>query len=152
MSIPFSRAAALAACLITSLLPTMVAIPQKAPVNSSASDDESRIAGTWRGDSICVEKGTACHDEIAVYRIAAISGKRGYLMVTGGKVVDGKEIVMGSGEWRYDSEKHTLTAELPKGVITLKIEGDKIEGTFTLPDKTVLRRITLKKSVLSRNS
>jgi hypothetical protein len=93
-----------------------------------------------------VEKGTSCHDEIAVYRIAAIPGKRGYLMVTGGKVVDGKEIVMGSGEWHYDSGKHTLTAELPKGVITLKIVGDKIEGTFILPDKTVLRRITLQKS------
>jgi len=34
------------------------------------------------------------------------------------------------------------------GVITLslKADGDKLEGTFTLPDKTVLRRITLKKS------
>jgi hypothetical protein len=93
-----------------------------------------------------VEKGTSCHDEIAVYRIAAIPGKRGYLMVTGAKVVDGAEIVMGSGEWRYDSEKHTLTGELPKGVITLKIDGDKIEGTLILPDKTVLRRITLTKS------
>jgi hypothetical protein len=102
--------------------------------------------GTWRGDSVCVEKGTSCHDEIAVYRIAAIPGKRGYLMVTGAKVVNGTEIVMGSGEWRYDSEKHTLTGELPKGVITLKIDGDKIEGTFILPDKTVHRRITLKKS------
>lgn len=146
MKIPSWCAVALAVCLAASFVSAIVAIPQNAPVNSSATDDESKIGGTWRGDSVCVEKGTSCHDEIAVYRIAAISGKRGYLMVTGGKVVDGKEIVMGSGEWRYDSEKHTLTAELPKGVITLKIEGDKIEGTFTLPDKTVLRRITLKKS------
>jgi hypothetical protein len=136
----------LAVCLGASFVSAIVAIPQNAPVNSSAADDESKIGGTWRGDSVCVEKGTSCHDEIAVYRIVSIPGKRGYLVVTGGKVVEGKEIVMGSGEWRYDSEKHTLTGELPKGVITLKIEGDKIEGTFTLPDKTVLRRITLKKS------
>ena len=93
-----------------------------------------------------MEKGTACHDEVAVYRIAAIPGKPGYLLVTGGKVVDGKEIVMGSGEWRYDSAKHTLTGDLPRGVITIKADGDKLEGTFTLPDKTILRRITLKKS------
>jgi len=73
-------------------------------------------------------------------------------MVTGGKVVDGKEVVMGSGEWRYDSEKHTLTGDLPKGIITLKIDGDKIEGTFILPDKTVLRRITLKKIKVKRSS
>ncbi len=146
MRIPVFRTTVIAVCSAASLLPAGVAISQNAPANDSTADDESRLAGTWRGDSLCVEKGTACHDEIAVYRIAAIPGKRGYLLVTGGKVVDGKEIVMGSGEWRYDSGKHTLTGELPRGVITLKLDGDKLEGTFTLPDKTVLRRITLKKS------
>lgn len=44
-----------------------------------------------------MEKGTTCHDEIAVYRITAIPGKPGYLLLTGGKVVDGKEIEMGLG-------------------------------------------------------
>lgn len=146
MKIRSSCAVALAVYLGASHVSAIVTIAQNAPGNSSATDDESKIEGTWRGDSVCVEKGTSCHDEIAVYRIAAIPGKHGYLMVTGGKVVDGKEVVMGSGEWRYDSEKHTLTGELPKGVITLKIDGDKIEGTFILPDRTVLRRITLKKS------
>ncbi len=120
---------------------------QAPPLQTPGSGGEERkLAGTWRGDSLCVEKGTACHDELAVYRIAALPGKPGYLLVTGGKVVDGKEIVMGSGEWRYDSTKHTLTVELPRGFITLKADGDKLEGTFTLPDKTILRRITLKKS------
>src|ERR1700674_3836230 len=139
--IPFCNAAALAASLTVSLVLAVVAFPQKPPAHGSGGDEESRLPGTWRGDSLCAEKGTSCHDEIAVYRIAAIPGKPGYLMVTGAKVVDGKEIVMGSGEWRYDRGKHTLTAELPRGVIALKIDTDKIEGTFTLPDQTVLRRI-----------
>jgi hypothetical protein len=143
---PFSWGVGLVVWLAGSLVFTVVAIPQNTAANASASDDESKIAGTWRGDSVCVEKGTSCHDEIAVYRIAAIPGKRGYLTVTAGKVVDGKEIVMGSGERRSDSGTHTLTMELPRGVITLKIDGDKIEGIFILPDKTVLRRINLKKS------
>jgi hypothetical protein len=146
MRIPFSWGAGLAIWLVGSLVSAMVVIPQNARVNAPATDGESKIAGTWRGDSVCVEKGTSCHDEIAVYRIADIPGKRGYLTVTAAKVVDGKEIVMGSGAWRYDSGMHTLTVELPRGVVTLKIDGDKIEGTFILPDKTVLRRITLKKS------
>lgn len=120
---------------------------QAPPLQNPASGGEEReLAGTWRGDSLCVEKGTACHDEVAVYRIAAIPGKPGTLLVSGGKVVDGKEIVMGTGEWRYDSAKRTLSVEFPRGVITLKADGDKLEGTFTLPDKTVLRRITLKKA------
>jgi hypothetical protein len=146
MRVPFFRATAIAVSLAASFVPAIVAIPQNAPANASGTDDESKIAGTWRGDSLCVEKGASCHDEIAVYRIAAIPGKRGYLLVTGGKVVNGKEIVMGSGEWRYDGVKHTLTVELPRGTITLKVDGDKLEGTFTLPDKSILRRITLKKS------
>jgi hypothetical protein len=146
MKIPLSRAVAIAVCQAASLVSSIVVIAQNAPGNSSATDDESKIEGTWRGDSVCVEKGTSCHDETAVYRMSAIPGKHGYLRVTGGKVVDGKEFVMGSGEWRFDSEKRTLTGELPKGIIALKIDGDKIEGTFILPDKTALRRITLKKS------
>jgi hypothetical protein len=146
MKIPFYATALIAVCLAVPPLSATAPNPQNAPVISSDAGDESKIVGTWRGESVCVQKGTACHDEIAVYRIAAIPGERDRLMVTGGKVVGGKEIVMGSGEWLYDSGKRTLTADMPSGVITLKIAGDQIEGTFTLAGKTVLRRITLKKS------
>jgi hypothetical protein len=110
-----------------------------------AADEESGIAGIWRGDSICVQKNTACHDEIAVYRVSAIPGKHGYVYVSGGKMVDGEEVVMGSGEWRFEARTHTLSTELPLGDIVLVVNGDKMQGTFTLHDKTVLRRITLKK-------
>lgn len=146
MRIQFLRVVAIVLSVSVSFVPVAVAIPQNAPANASTAREERKLEGTWRGDSLCVEKGTACHDEVAVYRIAAIPGKRGFLMVTGGKVVDCKEIVIGSGEWRYDSGKRTLTGELPRGVITLKLDGDKLDGAFVLPDKTVLRRITLKKS------
>jgi hypothetical protein len=146
MRMLFIRIVAIITSLAALLAPPVAALPQNAPPKASRVGDESKLVGTWRGDSLCVEKGTACNDEVAVYRIAMISGKRGFLLVTGGKVVNGKEIVMGSGEWRYDSGKRTLTGELPRGVITLKLDGDKLEGVFLLPDKTVFRRITLKKS------
>jgi len=146
LRIQFFRVVAIVFSVSVSFVPVAVAIPQNAPAGASRAGEERKLEGTWRGDSLCVEKGAACHDEVAVYRLATMPGKRGYLMVTGGKVVDGKEIVMGSGEWRYDSEKQTLSVELPRGVITLKLNGDKLEGTFILPDKTVFRRITLKKS------
>jgi hypothetical protein len=146
MKIRLLRGTAFRISLAAALVPGVFAMGQNPPANSSSVGSERKLAGTWRGDSLCVEKGTACHDEAAVYRIAAIAGKPGYLLVSGGKVVDGKEIVMGTGEWRYDSTKQTLSVELPRGVITLNADGDKLEGTFTLPDKTVLRRITLKKA------
>jgi len=146
MRIRFFQAMALLVSLAATLGRGVFAIPQNAPGSSSSGGAEQKLAGTWRGESLCVEKGTACHDEIAVYRIAAIPGKPGYLMVSGGKVVDGKEIVMGTGEWRHDSAKHTLSVDLPRGVVTLKADGDKLEGTFTLRDKTILRRIALKRA------
>jgi len=146
VKIGFFQATVLRISLGAALVPGVFAVAQDGPANSTNTGADSKLAGTWRGDSLCVEKGTACHDEVAVYRIAAISGKPGALLVSGGKVVDGKEIVMGTGEWRYDSAKRTLSVELPRGVITLKADGDKLEGTFTLPDKTILRRIALKKA------
>src|SRR6266853_1793781 len=146
MRMPFFWVVVIIAPLAALLAPVVATLPQNAPTRASSAGDESKLAGTWRGDSLCVEKGTTCHDEVAVYRIADLPGKPGYLLVSGGKVVDGKEIVMGTGEWRYDSGKRTLSVELPRGVITLKANGDKLEGTFTLPDKTVLRRITLKRA------
>ena len=110
-----------------------------------AADNESSVVGIWRGDSICVQKNTACHHEIAVYRVTAIPGKHGVVYVSGGKVVDGKEVVMGSGEWRFDANTRSLSTELPLGDIVMVVNGDKMQGTFTLRDKTVLRHITLKR-------
>lgn len=108
---------------------------------TTASDDP--IFGIWRGHSTCMVKDSPCHDEINIYRISRLAGKPGLITVTGGKIVDGKEVVMGSGEWKYDMQKHTLDS--PNGDIHLTIEGDKLEGALTLPDHTVYRRIYLKK-------
>jgi len=112
----------------------------------AAQADETAFVGTWRGESLCVQKGTACHDEVAVYRISAVPGKRGVLTVSGGRVVDGDEVVMGTGEWRYDGDAHALVSQGLPGVITLTIDGDKMTGTYVLADKTVLRRIALRRS------
>src|SRR5437588_3296465 len=117
MRMPLLRIVAITVSLSASLLSALVATPQNPTASASITSDESKLAGTWRGDSLCVEKGTACHDEVAVYRIAAIPGKRGLLMVAGGIVVDGKEIVMGSGEWRYDRGERTITGAPPHAVI-----------------------------------
>lgn len=106
----------------------------------SFADD---IAGVWRGNSTCMVKDSPCHDEVNVYRIARVAGKPGLMTVTGAKIVDGREIVMGSSDWKYNADKHTLDS--PDGAIHLDLNGDKIEGALTLADKTIYRRIHLKK-------
>jgi hypothetical protein len=72
---------------------------QNAPANVQANV-QATIVGVWRGHSVCTDKNSACHDEVNVYRFGAVTGKPNSFTVTASKVVDGKEIVMGSGEWK----------------------------------------------------
>jgi hypothetical protein len=107
------------------------------------SDDQ--VTGVWRGHSVCMVKSSPCHDEVNVYRISAIPAKRGVYFVSGNKVVDGKEEVMGTGEWTYDPSTNMLTYEFARGVFRLKVEGDKMNGDLRLPDGTLYRDIYLQR-------
>lgn len=106
---------------------------------------EPRIAGVWRGNSVCQVKDSPCHDEENVYRFTAVSGKAGAFSATASKIVDGKEIVMGSSEWHYDATKHELQSTMPAATLRLLVEGDKMDGTLTLLQGTVYRKIHLVK-------
>ena len=59
-------------------------------------DSQSQITGTWRGNSECVLKNSPCRDEINVYRFSEVAGKPGWFSGVGSKLVNGKEISMGS--------------------------------------------------------
>ena len=107
-----------------------------------ANDDQT--VGTWSGNSTCVERNGPCHDEVNVYHISKIAEKPNSFLVTGSKVVEGKEIVMGTGEWTYDAQKHTLSSEIDGRIFKLTIDGNKMEGTLTWRG-SVYRKISLKK-------
>ena len=111
--------------------------------NNSDGDALAAVTGVWRGNSNCMVKDSPCHDEVNVYRITKVNGKPNVVTVTGGKIVEGKEIVMGTGEWKYDAQKHFLDSA--DGRFHFTIDGDKMEGALTLPDGTVYRRIHLKR-------
>jgi hypothetical protein len=64
-------------------------------------------------------------------------------LLTASKIVDGKEVVMGSGEWKYDEKRRVVECENPH--IQLLVDSDKMEGALRLADGTVYRRIYLKK-------
>ena len=55
-------------------------------------------------------------------------------------------ITMGTGEWQYDRSQHALEWRTPRQVWLLKITGNRIEGTLTLADRTVFRKMTLDKN------
>ena len=116
---------------------------QDAGAKHEAEEARSKIAGVWRGHSECALKNSPCHDEVNVYRFSKIAGDVDKFSVTASKIVDGKEVVMGSGRWRYDEKKRVVESEKPS--IQLTIDGDKMEGALRLEDGTIYRRIYLKK-------
>lgn len=102
--------------------------------------------GTWRGESTCVVKPSACHDEDSVYRISETAQSPNKLTLSGNKIVDGKEINMGSGECAYDAKAGTIDCPLPNGnSIHLEVKGKSMQGTMTLKDGTLWRKISLHK-------
>jgi hypothetical protein len=109
----------------------------------NAEEVRSRIPGVWRGHSVCVDKNSPCHDETNVYRFASVSGRPETFSVSASRIVDGKEIVMGTGEWRYDEARRVVESKAP--AIRLAIDGDKMEGALTSPDGKAYRRIYLQK-------
>jgi hypothetical protein len=103
------------------------------------------IAGTWRGESICTSKPSACHDETVIYHFASVSGKPNTFSLSADKVVDGQAVNMGTLEFRYIENEHALVCDAPQGTWRFTIEGDKITGTLTRPDHTLFRRVSVRK-------
>jgi hypothetical protein len=120
-----------------------VGVGRGSGAHRAAEEASTSIAGTWRGHSVCLVKGSPCHDEVNVYRFSKLPGKPASFSLTSSKVVDGKETVMGSEECTYDAVKLVVECKAPG--IRLAVEENRMEGTLTLPDGTAYRRIDLKK-------
>jgi hypothetical protein len=116
---------------------------QNSESNPRTEAVQSAIAGVWRGRSVCVDKNRPCQDEVNVYRFSRVTGRRNEFSVTASKVVDGKDIVMGHGLWKFDEKIKTVESEKPP--IRLTMEGKKMEGTLSLAEGTAYRRIYLEK-------
>jgi hypothetical protein len=108
--------------------------------------DNSNLLGDWRGQSICVVRESACHDEDSVYQVTKLPEKPGWFSMKLDKIVDGKPVTMGTMECAYNSAKQALTCEFPRGIMRFNINGNRMEGAMTLPDGTLWRKLSLKKS------
>ncbi len=106
-----------------------------------AGADATLLVGTWRGESLCTVKPSACHDEIVVYHVAK-AARPDVVTITGNKVVDGKEVTMGVFDCTWDAPKKTLSCPIPRGVFVYHVEGRTMRGTLTLTDGSLFRRIS----------
>ena len=115
-------------------------------VLAQSSANKSLITGTWRGSSECIQIDSPCRDEVNVYRFSEIAGKPNTFTGTASKIVDEKEVDMGTLEWTYDPEHHALESKIARGTFRLVVSGNKMEGTLTLTDNTLYRRIHLERA------
>jgi hypothetical protein len=63
------------------------------------------------------------------------------------KIVDGKEVNMGSSECAYDPGAHSINCLLPNGAsMRLQVSGHAMSGKMILADGTAWREITLRRA------
>jgi hypothetical protein len=106
--------------------------------------DDSGIAGSWTGESLCTGVRSACKDEHVIWTFKA-PDSAGKVWASAEKVVDGQRINMGSGDYEYDKANSTLSQKIPLGIWKLVVKKNTIEGTLTLNEGGIARRMTLKK-------
>ena len=138
--------------VLCGFLTTRATVAQEEKPKGKQGDEISKLVGNWSGESVCVnrEKFPACHDERVIYRVVVASGKSDTLTITMDKIVNGKPETMAVFDFVYNTRDRTLSAEFTRnrgrGLWEFAVKGDLLEGTLTtLPDKTLVRRISVKK-------
>jgi hypothetical protein len=122
-----------------------------APSLSAATPEQrAALGGVWAGTSICTNVRPACNDEKALYRITSKAGSDNLVEVSAGKIVDGKEVVMGVTSFHADYQQQTITAEFANRgerlLWSFTWKGKRMTGTLKqLPSGDVIRNIDLHK-------
>lgn len=80
-----------------------------------------------------------------MYYIKNVPNHPDLVFIQADRIVDGKPVTMGTGQWQYDRVRSTLEWRMPRQVWLLKITRSRMEGTLKLTDGTVLRNMTLEK-------
>jgi hypothetical protein len=113
---------------------------------TSPGNGESTLAGDWRGDSICVVRESACRDEDSLYHLSKAPDKADHYSLKADKIVEGKPVTMGTTECAYDRTRHVLECAISaNATLRFSINGNTLQGTMTIQDNKLWRRITLKK-------
>jgi hypothetical protein len=115
-----------------------------------AAFGQTSVVGNWYGDSVCQVKDSPCKTEKVVYRIIQADDAGTKFMMHADKVINEKPEYMGTLEFQYDAAGNTLTSKMLTGrakdsVWKFTIKGKEMEGTLTLADGTVFRRIKVSK-------
>ena len=105
--------------------------------------------GNWYGDSVCQVANSPCKTEKVVYRIIQMD-ENGKFMMQADKIINEKPEYMGTIEFQFDEKTNTITAKTSSAnrgdaVWKFTINGNEMEGTLTLADGALYRKIKVTK-------
>ncbi len=111
----------------------------------------TEIVGTWRGESICIDRkvAPACTDEVVVFEFRR-SPKPGTVSLQADKIVNGERRKMGELEFAWDAGEGCWRSEFetPRthGYWCLVVDGREVTGTLrTLPERAQVRRLSVRR-------
>jgi hypothetical protein len=106
------------------------------------------VIGSWEGDSKCTVPSSPCKDEHVLLQITEDKKDPFQLNLDAYKIVDGAPDFMGTLACHYESKAGALSctsSNRDKDDWEFHVMGDSMAGRL-LVDKTLYRRITLRKS------
>ncbi|HEV3224980.1 MAG TPA: hypothetical protein VGZ90_19020, partial [Puia sp.] len=101
---------------------------------SAKLQEDTLVVGDWSGTSICQIKNSGCQDEQAYYRITKTKTPLIY-KVTGYKIVKNDSLNMGTLDFNYDKQSHSLSCTTQNGIFTFVITGKNMDGELRTHDK-----------------
>lgn len=128
----------------------VIALLIAAVLSAATPEQRAALDGVWTGTSLCTDVRPACNDEKAIYRVSARQSADNLVDVSMGKIVDGKEVVMGVLSYHADYQRRIITSEFvnrgSRLLWTFTWEGKRMTGTLKqLPAGDVIRNIDLQK-------
>ena len=131
---------------VIAMTPGLLIAQNNTGKKAASVNDESVLVGDWRGDSICQVHPSACHDEDSLYHFSKVAGKPGAYSLKADKIVNGQAETMGTLDCSYDAKAQALECTIPeRAILRFTWEGTEMHGTMTLTDKTLWRKLSLKK-------
>src|ERR1043165_4229164 len=86
------------------------------------------FTGTWKGESLCTVRPSACHDEVVIYDVT--EEKKSKLHWKASKIVEGEEKWMGTLECDYQASNQVALCSIPNGKWEFHADGDNMTGTL----------------------
>ena len=109
-----------------------------------SSFGQTSLPGSWYGDSVCQVKNSPCSTEKVVYRIIQMDDA-GKFAMQADKIINEKPEYMGTLEFQYDAASKSLVGKYKDSVWKFTFNDKEMEGTLTLADGTLYRRIKVAK-------